>query len=76
MDPIDAAEMQLWVERLGVDRSEFLRDAVRGLLLKLKSEADAETWAAVPFTEAELALRAIANWGPAENWSDWANAEG
>jgi metal-responsive CopG/Arc/MetJ family transcriptional regulator len=42
--PTDAAEVQVWAERLGVDRSEILRDALRRHLLRLASERDAETW--------------------------------
>ena len=31
-------------------------------------------WVALPLTEGESALAAIADWGPAEEWEDWADA--
>ena len=39
-------------------------------------EDDAKTWDQVPPTSAELALADVADWGPAEDWSDWADATG
>jgi len=70
----EAAEAQRWAERLGVDRSELLREALHRHLTRLASEVDAETWVARPLDEGEAALAAIADWGPAEDWSDWSNA--
>ena len=70
----DAADAQRWAERLGVDRSELLREALHRHLARLASEVDAETWVARPLDEGETALTAIAEWGPAEDWSDWSNA--
>jgi len=72
----DAADAQRWAERLGVDRSELLREALHRHLTRLASEVDAETWAAHPLDEGEKSLAAIADWGPAEDWSDWSNAAG
>jgi hypothetical protein len=37
---------------------------------------EARAYAEVPLTDSEKALGDIAEWGPAEDWSDWANAEG
>ena len=74
VDDADAAEVQRWAERLGVDRSELLRDALRRHLLRLASENDAVTWATQPLDAGELSLAEIADWGPAEDWSDWADA--
>jgi predicted transcriptional regulator len=71
-----AARAQTWADRLGLDRSALLRDALRRHLVQLASETDAETWAANPLDEGELALAEIADWGPAEDWSDWADATG
>jgi hypothetical protein len=71
-----AAEAQAWAERLGVDRSELLRDAIRRHLDRLASEDDAERWKAQPLDGGERALSEIAEWGPAEDWSDWADAKG
>jgi predicted transcriptional regulator len=70
----DAAAIQQWAEALGVDRSELLRDAVHRHLVVLETEADAERWQQQPATDAERSLEAIADWGPAEDWSDWNDA--
>lgn len=74
VDDSDARETQVWAERLGVDRSELLREALRRHLLRLASERDAETWQEHPMTDDERSLTEIAEWGPAEDWSDWADA--
>jgi hypothetical protein len=74
VDDDEAAEAQRWAERLGVDRSELLRDALRRHLLRLASESDGQIWADHPLEEGEQSLAAIADWGPAEDWSDWADA--
>jgi hypothetical protein len=71
----EAALIQAWAARLGIDRSQFLRDAVHRHLVRLASEDEAEIWAATPLDDGEQALAAIADWGPAEDWSDWADAE-
>ena len=70
----DAAEVQRWAEALGLDRSELLRDALHRHLVRLRSEVDAETWEQMPPTDAEQSLAQIADWGPAEDWTDWADA--
>lgn len=70
----DAEQVRIWAERLGVDRSELLRDALRRQLLRLASEDDAAAWVEQPLDEGERLLSAIADWGPAEDWSDWADA--
>jgi hypothetical protein len=49
---------------------------LRRHLVLLKGEADAQRWEEQPATEAERSLEAIADWGPAEDWSDWGDAEG
>ena len=74
VDESDAHEASAWAERLGVDRSELLRDALRRHLLMLAGERDAETWQGSPLTEDEQSLTAIEDWGPAEDWADWADA--
>lgn len=68
----DADKAQRWAEALGIGRSELLREALRRHLDRLASEGDADRWAAAPLDEAERALGEIADWGPAEDWSDWA----
>jgi hypothetical protein len=40
------------------------------------SEDDAMTSEAQPLDEGEKAFAAIADWGPAEDWSDWDDAKG
>jgi hypothetical protein len=42
----------------------------------LTSEDDAERWEAQPLDDGERALAGVADWGPAEDWSDWADATG
>ena len=68
----DAEEAQRWAEALGIDRSELLREALRRHLDRLASEGDADRWEASPLNEGERSLGDIADWGPAEDWSDWA----
>ena len=70
----EAAEIQRWADSLGVDRSEILRDAVHRHLVMLQGEADAQRWATQPLTDAERSLEAVADWGPAEGWTDWNDA--
>lgn len=76
VDEADAERVRQWAERLGVDRSEVLRDALRRHLLRLASENDAVTWEEQPLEAGERALAAIADWGPSEDWSDWVDAAG
>ncbi|CAA9486692.1 MAG: hypothetical protein AVDCRST_MAG45-489 [uncultured Solirubrobacterales bacterium] len=70
----EAAEVQRWAEALGVDRSELMRDALRGHLVKLRSETDVSHWDRQPLTDAELSVSEVADWGPAEDWTDWDDA--
>ena len=74
MDDEYAERVRDWAERLGVRRSELLREALRCHLLRLASENDAETWVAQPLDDGERSLGEIADWGPAEEWADWADA--
>jgi len=74
VDEGEAKRAQMWAERLGVDRSELLRDALRHHLLRLASEADAQIWVDNPLDEGEQSLAQVAHWGPAEDWSDWHDA--
>ena len=70
----EAAEVQRWAEVLGVDRSELLREALHRHLVSLRGERDGSKWQESPLSEAELSLAAVADWGPAEDWSDWRDA--
>ncbi len=74
VDERDAAEAQRWADSLGVDRSALLREALRRHLDRLASERDGDRWESVPLDDGECALVDIADWGPAEDWSDWDDA--
>ena len=72
----EAAEAQRWAQQLGVDRSELLREALHRHLVRLASEDDAKIWDQLPLTVDEKSFADVADWGPAEDWSDWADATG
>jgi hypothetical protein len=63
-----------WADLLGISRSELLRTALHRHLARLRAEHDLDRWARLPLTDDEQALAEIADWGPAEDWSDWADA--
>jgi hypothetical protein len=69
----EAAEVREWANRLGVDRSELLREALHRHLVALRSELEADSYEQVPPSDAELALGEIAAWGPADDWADWSD---
>lgn len=72
----EADETRRWTERLGVDRSELLRDALHRYLVRLRAEEDIEAWIKRPLTPAERSLATVSEWGPAEDWTDWTNETG
>ena len=72
----EAADAQRWAQQLGVDRSELLRDALHRYLVNLASEDDAKIWDDLPLSDDEKSFAEVAEWGPAEDWSDWADAAG
>jgi predicted transcriptional regulator len=74
VDDDEAADAQQWAERLGVDRSELLREALHRHLVRLRAEQDIEAWDDMPLTRDETALSEVADWGPAEEWVDWVDA--
>ena len=74
VEDTEAARATEWAGRLGVVRSELLRDVLRIHLARLAAEQDALTWQATPLTPDEASLDSIADWGPAEDWSDWSDA--
>lgn len=74
VDETVAAEIEQWAQRLQIDRSELLRDALRRHLAELAADQDVRAYAEKPVTEEEKALAQIADWGPAEDWADWADA--
>lgn len=76
VNEVEAQQAQTWADRLGVDRSELLRFALRRYLQRLASEMEARIWEDRPLDEGEQSLGEIADWGPAEDWSDWLDATG
>lgn len=75
-DARTVATVDRWAADLGTDRSHLLREAVRLHLDRLAAEHDADVWASVPLDDGERSLMAVADWGPSEDWTDWADAKG
>ncbi len=73
---VEAADVARRAQQLGIDRSELLRDAIHRYLVHLAGEADSLAWESEPLSDAEQALGAISDWGPAEDWSEWSDAAG
>jgi antitoxin MazE2 len=71
-DDEDIAEADRWAAKLGIERSELLREALAGHLARLGAEADVAAYELIPFASDETALDDADDWGPAEDWSDWA----
>lgn len=74
VDDEEAANAQQCAERFGINRSQLLRDALHRHLVRLRDESDISAWVAAPLTPGELAFSEVADWGPSEDWSDWAHA--
>jgi predicted transcriptional regulator len=74
LDAAEAGRVREWAARLEVDVSTLVREAVRRRLDELASEADARAWAEHPLSAGELELAGVSDWGPAEDWSDWAGS--
>jgi Arc/MetJ-type ribon-helix-helix transcriptional regulator len=74
VDDADAAKIEQWAQRLDIDRSELVREALRRHLAELAADQDVHAYAEKPLTDDEKALAQIADWGPAEDWADWADA--
>jgi predicted transcriptional regulator len=72
VDEDDVRRVDEWANRLHVDRTTLLRDALMAYLSRLAGEHDAAAYQRQPFTDEELALAAAEDWGPAEDWSDLA----
>lgn len=73
-DDADVAAAEQWARRLDIDRSELLRDALRRHLTALAADRDLQVYAEQPLTDEEYAFAEVADWGPAEDWADWADA--
>lgn len=74
VDDDEAVEAQRWADRLGIDKSQLLREALHRQLVRLAAEHEIVAWTEQPLTDAESSLGRIADWGPAEDWADWADA--
>ena len=74
VDADEATAAQRWADELGIEKSELLREALHRHLTRLASERDAAAWVEQPLTDDESAIGQIAQWGPAEDWADWADA--
>lgn len=74
VDDEEAIEIQRWADRLGTTRSGVIRESLRRHLAWLASAGDADRWQKQPLSADESALSQIADWGVAEDWSDWADA--
>ena len=67
----EAESVANWADKLGIEKSDLLRTALHRHLVKLASEEDSRILLEMPLTDGEFALSAIADWGVAEDWSDW-----
>ena len=67
----EAESVANWADKLGIEKSDLLRTALHRHLVKFASEEDSRIWLEMPLTDGEFALSAIADWGVAEDWSDW-----
>ena len=70
----EAESVANWAAKLGIDRSDLLRTALHRHLVKLASEEESRIWLEMPLTDGEFTISAIADWGVAEDWSDWSVA--
>ena len=70
----EAESVTNWADKLGIEKSDLLRTALHRHLVKLASEEDSRIWLEMPLTDGEFALSAVADWGVAEDWSDWSVA--
>lgn len=75
VDDAEVAEAEQWARRLDIDRSELLRDALRRHLAALAADHDVQAYTEQPVTDEETAFAEVADWGPAEDWADWADAQ-
>ena len=72
-DDHDVDHADQWAKRLGIDRSQLLRNALHRHLFELCAEQENAAYTRHPFTASETALAHIADWGPSEDWTAWAN---
>ena len=72
----EAARVREEADALGVSVSHMIREALRRYLNTIGAERDAEIYERSPLRPDELSFIAAESWGPAEDWSDWADAPG
>ena len=75
VDPAEAARAREMAEALGIPQSEVIREALRRHLNALTAQQDMAAYQANPLTSEELSLVDAEQWAPAEDWSEWADAE-
>jgi hypothetical protein len=63
VDDAEMGEIEQWAQHLDVDRSEFLREAVRRHLAELAADRDVHAYAEQPVTDEEKTFAGIADWG-------------
>jgi len=73
-DEEEVAQADRWAERLGIERSQFLREALAAHIARLVAEGEVKVYEHQPFGTEEEALDGADDWGPAEDWADWADA--
>ena len=71
VDDEQARLAQRWAEALGIDRSELLRQALHRQLVRLEAEREINGWRILPLDASERSFSEVADFGPAEDWSDW-----
>ncbi len=76
MADAEARRVREEADALGVSVSHLIREALRRHLNTVAAERDAEIYARSPLRPDELSFMSIQSWGPAEDWSDWADASG
>ncbi|MCY4423706.1 MAG: ribbon-helix-helix protein, CopG family [Acidimicrobiaceae bacterium] len=76
MADTEATRVREAAETLGLSVSEMIRESLRRYLNSLGAERDAAIYEASPLRPDELSFIGAESWGPAEDWSDWADASG
>ncbi|MDE0376201.1 MAG: antitoxin [bacterium] len=74
VDDEEAAEVRRWADRLGTTSSGVIQESLRRHLAWLASVEDADLWKEQPLTPDESEIGRIADWGVADDWSDWVDA--
>lgn len=76
MTEAEAIRVREEADALGVSVSHMIREALRRYLNAVAAERDAEIYERSPLRPDELSFIGAQRWGPAEDWSDWADASG